>query len=736
MCYKTLFGGTYTLPLKLDGEALKCLGAGIDGSVMNSIKVKHVKRVKKKMPPYSEYSINVSSELKATIYSKIGFNYSLDDLAEDMAIPFITPSGIQFKWLIYPSIDISASAGFNMSFSKKETLSFGIRQYEDKIEPFIKKSPKSVFVEPTVDGDVSVFVGVGGLVSMGLWGDLVAITATLKAGFNGEAEYTYFDNPFEITNAYDSNKDKGITVCGRVQFDLKAGAYVKFGKMTVGKAEVGIQPLKWDFLKKKYYWYPLFSDVKGQLDENNAAISAVVSRDVAYRYTKVGLAVYDRYDKLKKKYYHPSYYFKESDFINPLSFDISDLEPGKQYKVYPIVSSVEKEYLATPYKTFGEEVDVETGDAKEVKSTSAKVVGQIIKENSSLGDYGIEYRKVGSNEWRTGRGTKLSNDGTFEVYLNNLEKDTRYSYRAFTRIRNKYFYGDIREFSTTDGLSVLTLSDAETSTNSARLKGQLTEYDESEIVEYGIGFSTTSGNFEYVPASSHDIYNGTFSVIVEDLKDATEYYYVAYVCNKNGKRKLGEVMTFETSETPFSCPDDHHPHMIDLGLPSGTKWACCNIGASNPMEPGDVFGWGETVPEDSLDIQTHIHIQELHKWFVDDDFIYIGDDIAGTEYDAATSIWGSSWRMPTKADCEELIAYTNWHWVAIHNFKDNTAVGYDYYKGVNGNKIYFSDRDSYWTSTLDEKSSNWWAYHLDIIHTLRILSANRYYLMYIRPVCK
>ena len=32
----------------------------------------------------------------------------------------------------------------------------------------------------------------------------------------------------------------------------------------------------------------------------------------------------------------------------------------------------------------------------------------------------------------------------------------------------------------------------------------------------------------------------------------------------------------------FSCPDSHHPHAIDLGLPSGTKWACCNVGSTTP----------------------------------------------------------------------------------------------------------------------------------------------------------
>lgn len=43
-----------------------------------------------------------------------------------------------------------------------------------------------------------------------------------------------------------------------------------------------------------------------------------------------------------------------------------------------------------------------------------------------------------------------------------------------------------------------------------------------------------------------------------------------------------------------SCPDDKHPHLIDLGLPSGTKWACCNVGADKPEEYGGYYAWGET----------------------------------------------------------------------------------------------------------------------------------------------
>ena len=56
------------------------------------------------------------------------------------------------------------------------------------------------------------------------------------------------------------------------------------------------------------------------------------------------------------------------------------------------------------------------------------------------------------------------------------------------------------------------------------------------------------------------------------------------------------------------CPDDHHPHMIDLGLPSGTKWACCNVDATKPEEYGGYYAWGETETKDSYEWETyHFH---------------------------------------------------------------------------------------------------------------------------------
>ena len=51
----------------------------------------------------------------------------------------------------------------------------------------------------------------------------------------------------------------------------------------------------------------------------------------------------------------------------------------------------------------------------------------------------------------------------------------------------------------------------------------------------------------------------------------------------------GKDVDTPEENTDTACPDANHPHWIDLGLPSGTKWACCNVGASKPEDYGDYY---------------------------------------------------------------------------------------------------------------------------------------------------
>lgn len=158
-----------------------------------------------------------------------------------------------------------------------------------------------------------------------------------------------------------------------------------------------------------------------------------------------------------------------------------------------------------------------------------------------------------------------------------------------------------------------------------------------------------------------------------------------------------------------TCPDENHPHMIDLGLPSGTKWACCNVGASTPEDYGGYYAWGETSEKSVYNWDTY----QYGYYNYDNDYsnlVNIGSDIAGTQYDVAHVRWGGGWRMPSLAQFQELLDNcTSAWWVTL-----NDVNGYEF-TGPNGGHIFlpaagrrwddligFGSNLNYWSSTLLE----------------------------------
>lgn len=108
------------------------------------------------------------------------------------------------------------------------------------------------------------------------------------------------------------------------------------------------------------------------------------------------------------------------------------------------------------------------------------------------------------------------------------------------------------------------------------------------------------------------------------------------------------------------CPDGNHPHAIDLGLPSGTKWSCCNLGAKTPEAFGDYYAWGEVVPKKEFNWETYVYYNFDDRGHVT--YEELGDNIAGTKYDAAHENWGGHWVMPTSEQVEELKEYCYRTW--------------------------------------------------------------------------
>lgn len=92
---------------------------------------------------------------------------------------------------------------------------------------------------------------------------------------------------------------------------------------------------------------------------------------------------------------------------------------------------------------------------------------------------------------------------------------------------------------------------------------------------------------------------------------------------------------------------------VDLGLPSGTLWANMNVGATKAGEVGDYFAWGEVEPKE-------FYSWDTYKWSTQTGQTkYIKEEQElELEDDAAYMNWGKDWRMPSRAQIDELFNYT------------------------------------------------------------------------------
>lgn len=166
-----------------------------------------------------------------------------------------------------------------------------------------------------------------------------------------------------------------------------------------------------------------------------------------------------------------------------------------------------------------------------------------------------------------------------------------------------------------------------------------------------------------------------------------------YVKIRGEERIVGEMEDYQVMHhDDTSCPDANHPHMIDLGLPSGTKWACCNVGATTPEGYGNYYAWGETSPKSFYGYENYAFFNGYNGDNLNP-FTTLGD-IAGTQYDAATANWGAPWRMPSLAQIQELLNNCSDEWTAQNGVKGRK------FTGPNGGTIFLPAAGYRWYGEL------------------------------------
>ena len=284
---------------------------------------------------------------------------------------------------------------------------------------------------------------------------------------------------------------------------------------------------------------------------------------------------------------------------------------------------------------------------------------------------------------------RYSGDESYQVIFSAgaiADPGTTVYYRAFTYDGIHYNWGEEKSY---------TITPLRVSTSLLSLKAGWTQ---AVNITSGYGNYKVKSSDENVATVS--VYDYTISINALKEGDAT-----ITVTDKSGQTATIKVTVTEVSiNTPAEA--------IDLGLPSGTLWASCNVGAVSPEDYGGYYAWAETEEKSSYSWSNYKYSdakgKNISKYCISS---YHGtvDNLTTIEPedDAARVNMGKDWRIPTKAEMDELLKKCEW--------KDETLDGVSGYRvtGPNGNSIFLPDGGAksgdemtrqgygyYWVSTL------------------------------------
>ncbi len=208
-----------------------------------------------------------------------------------------------------------------------------------------------------------------------------------------------------------------------------------------------------------------------------------------------------------------------------------------------------------------------------------------------------------------------------------------------------------------------------------------------------IGFNIQKVSFNHIQPGVLKLSTAFNSSVDDDVR----YVFITKGMGKN--------------DAQFVEPSDviSEPEIVDLGLPSGAKWASFNLGASKPEEYGGYFAWGETKPKVDYSWESYGwcngNESSLTKYYYGD-----GKSVLESTDDAAIQLLGGKWRMPSESEWKELIDYCNWTSSSsngvdgiIAKSKINGAELFFPFSGkIDGTKtMNFGSIGYYWTSSLN-----------------------------------
>jgi len=238
--------------------------------------------------------------------------------------------------------------------------------------------------------------------------------------------------------------------------------------------------------------------------------------------------------------------------------DVLGLSPDTVYEFQAVVECPAGIYYADNTLTFitlKAPVTIQTNDATNVSYTSATLNGEVV----SLGDYEnlmcyFNWRQKNTENWSTtSPAVEMSGLGVFDYALSGLDSGKTYEFRAVGQYSSEYFYGDIKEF-TTSG-TALPIVETEPATNvrkdSATLNGELVSLGDYTSADCFFQYRVR-GQTDWVETSPKETKTspGTFSKSITGLTRRYVYEYRA-VAETTGGRVYGSIKSFEAETWIF-----------------------------------------------------------------------------------------------------------------------------------------------------------------------------------------
>lgn len=268
--------------------------------------------------------------------------------------------------------------------------------------------------------------------------------------------------------------------------------------------------------------------------------------------------------------------------------------------------------------------------------------------------------------------TDIGGSGSFDFTITELEPGTEYHVRAYAKCGSQYYYGDDKVFNTPE-MEVLPPYDVhwiETEITQTSMVFHVVSIviRDPSIEEVGLCWSRG----EHLPTlddsyCTFENLSGSFDITVSGLEPGKVYYFRDFA-------RSGSVCYYPEdysycilyTEGSGGVYNGNYEY-VDMGLPSGTLWATCNVGSDTPEGYGDYFAWAETQPKEVYDWNTYKYChdgnpRQLTKYVSQKLWAYNNhiDNLVSLEPedDAATVNWGSEWRTPSENQWWELFANT------------------------------------------------------------------------------